>query len=124
MQLAIFEIPQVPGYRHTSRANKDVAESLATTPYAIPILIVNPLVAGGLAVDYVVRGRHRILPRHPRIIGPMSLSELSLVSWTETARSVDNPGSVTVHAYEDEPTATQPFTTTNSLPLDEKEKHE
>ena len=57
--LAIFEIPQIPGYRRLSRRNKSIAESLSTTGYAIPIAVVNPYLAGGLFVDYLARGRHR-----------------------------------------------------------------
>ena len=46
LELEIFEIPQVPGYRHRSGSNKNVAESLSTTAYAVPIAIVNPYIAG------------------------------------------------------------------------------
>ena len=41
MQLEIFEIPQVPGYRRLSRANKSISESLITTGYAVPIAVLN-----------------------------------------------------------------------------------
>jgi len=40
--LAVFEIPQVPGNRRHSRPNKNIAESLSTTGYAIPIALTNP----------------------------------------------------------------------------------
>jgi hypothetical protein len=66
--LEIFEIPQIPGYRRPSHSNKDIVESLATTVYALPILLANPYIAGGIGVDYAVRGRHRIIPRHPPIL--------------------------------------------------------
>ncbi len=76
-ELAVFEIPQVPGYRHHSGSNKSVAESLSTTPYAVPIAVLNPYVAGGLFVDYLARGRHHLIPSHPQFLSPGSLATLS-----------------------------------------------
>jgi hypothetical protein len=76
-QLAIFEIPQIPGYRHKSRSAKGIDESLATTMYAIPIAILNPYLAGGLFVDYLVRGRYHLIPRHPQVLSPDNLSLLT-----------------------------------------------
>ncbi|MGA7342804.1 MAG: hypothetical protein WBE72_25745 [Terracidiphilus sp.] len=77
VQLAVFEIPQVPGYRRLSHANKSIDESFVTTLYAIPITILNPYVAGGLLVDYLVRGRYHFIPRHPVILGPEMLPALT-----------------------------------------------
>ena len=77
VQLEIFEIPQVPGYRRLSRANKSVSESLITTGYAVPIAILNPYLAGGLFVDYVVRGRYHLSPNDPRRLTPETLTALS-----------------------------------------------
>jgi hypothetical protein len=74
MNLTVFEIPQIPGNRRRSRTNKDVDESLATTLYAIPIALVNPYLAGGLFVDYLVRGRYRIVPKHPMVLTPDELT--------------------------------------------------
>jgi hypothetical protein len=74
MNLAVFEIPQIPGNRRRSRPNKDVDESLTTTLYAIPIALVNPYLAGGLFVDYLVRGRYRIVPKHPMVLTPDELT--------------------------------------------------
>jgi hypothetical protein len=79
-QLTVFEIPQIPGYRHGSRSAKGIDESLATTVYAIPIAIMNPYLAGGLFVDYLVRGRYRLIPKHPEILGPGNLSSLTAPS--------------------------------------------
>jgi hypothetical protein len=76
-QLAIFEIPQIPGYRHLSSSNKNVAESLVTTVYAAPIALANPYLAGGIFVDYLVRGRAHLIPKHPEILGPENLSALT-----------------------------------------------
>ncbi len=76
-QLAVFEIPQVPGYRRQSRSNKDIAESLATTGYAVPIVLLNPYVAGGIFVDYLTRGRYHVIPPHPQLVEPDNLRVLT-----------------------------------------------
>ena len=70
LQLAVFEIPQVPGYRLLSRSNKSVAESLSTTAYAVPIAVLNPYLAGGIFVDYLVRGRYHPIPKDPLVVAP------------------------------------------------------
>ena len=68
IELTVFEIPQVPGYRMHSRSNKDIAESFATTAYAVPITLINPYVFGGIFVDYMVRGRYHLIPKHPEVV--------------------------------------------------------
>ncbi|MGA2536809.1 MAG: hypothetical protein ABSF53_12385 [Terracidiphilus sp.] len=82
MHLSVFEISQVPGYRHRSHFNKSVAESLATTIYAVPILLVNPYIAGGLFVDYLARGRFNPVPRTAETLDAMSLSALTAPAFT------------------------------------------
>jgi hypothetical protein len=77
--LAVFEIPQIPGSRRPSGANKDIAESLITTGYAIPIAVLNPYLAGALVVDYIVRGHYHFVPKHPEVLGPENLAELTSV---------------------------------------------
>lgn len=77
MQLTVFGIAQVPGYRRKSRSNKGIAESLATTTYAVPIALANPYLAGGLFVDYLVRGRYRIVPQHTQLLLPEDLRILT-----------------------------------------------
>ncbi|HEV2215474.1 MAG TPA: hypothetical protein VGR64_09305 [Terracidiphilus sp.] len=86
LALKVYEIPQIPGNRRMSRANKSISESLVTTVYAIPIVIVNPYLAGGLFVDYLVRGRHNVIPKHPRILEPQDLAGL-----TAPAHNDENP---------------------------------
>jgi hypothetical protein len=76
-QLTVFEIPQIPGYRRLSHSNKSIDESIVTTVYAIPIVILNPYLAGGLFVDYLVRGRYRLIPRDPEVLGPENMSPLT-----------------------------------------------
>lgn len=78
IQLEVFEIPQVPGYRRLSRTNKSVSESLITTGYAIPIAVLNPYLAGGLFVDYVVRGRYHLIPKDPQKLTPETLAALTV----------------------------------------------
>lgn len=94
IQLEIFEIPQVPGYRRLSRSNKSISESLITTVYAVPIAIVNPYLAGGLFVDYVVRGRYHLIPRGPRKLTPETLTEL-----TYPGTPAENPLSASVQVH-------------------------
>jgi hypothetical protein len=85
-QLSIFVIPQIPGYRRHSRANHGVAESFISTGLAIPIALVNPYLAGAIVVDYIARGRHHIIPKHPPTLAPDNLFAL-----TAPGRSVENP---------------------------------
>lgn len=87
-QLTVFEIPQIPGYRRLSRSNKSIAESLATTGYTIPIAVMNPYLAGGLFVDYLVRGRFHLIPKHPQLLASDNLAAL-----TGPACCAENPES-------------------------------
>ena len=75
--LQIFEIPQIPGYRRMSHANKSISESLTTTAYAIPIFLMNPYIAGGLFVDYLARGRFHLILRNPAVLKPDELYALT-----------------------------------------------
>lgn len=88
MRLSIFEIEQVPGYRRPSHSNKSIAESL-TTIYAVPIVLVNPYLAGGLFVDYLVRGHYKIIPKGVAKLEPESL--FSLTSGSDPAQNSLNP---------------------------------
>jgi hypothetical protein len=85
-QLTIFEIPQIPGYRRRSHSNKSIDESLATTVYAVPIALANPYLAGGLFVDYLVRGRYHLIPKNPQLLTPDNLEPL-----TSPALAAENP---------------------------------
>lgn len=92
-QLTVFEIPQVPGYRRQSSKNKNIDESFVTTIYAVPIALLNPYLAGGLFVDYLVRGRYHLIPKHPEVLGPDDLSQL-----TAQTAPVENSSSAPVQA--------------------------
>ena len=87
MQLTVIEIPQVPGYRRMSHANKCIAESLTTTVYAVPIVLINPYLAAGLFVDYLAHGHFRLVPRHAQVLGPDNLPALL----TAPALAAQNP---------------------------------
>lgn len=78
--LEVMEIPQIPGYRRMSKHNKSVAASLITTGYAIPITLMNPYLAGGIFVDYLVRGRYPLIPEHPEMLEPDHMDALTDVT--------------------------------------------
>lgn len=86
LDLTVFEIPQIPGFRRFSHQNKDVAESFVTTAYAVPITLISPYITGGLVIDYVARGRAHLIPKHPEVLGPDNLDALM-----EPAKSPENP---------------------------------
>ena len=99
MNLTILEIPQIPGSRRNSEAIHGVAESMIMNGYVIPIVILNPYVAGGLFADYLVRGRYKLVPKHPTKIGPGNLEELTQLpmppltpTLTGVSSSPDNAG--------------------------------
>lgn len=94
LHLQILEIPQIPGYRHMSRSNKSISESLITTAYAVPIAIVNPYLAGGLFVDYVVRGHYHLIPKNPLKLTPDELDAL-----TVSSTGTENPISASVQVH-------------------------
>ena len=77
IQLTVFEIPQIPGYRWQSHSNKDIAESFTTTAYALPLTVVNPYLAGVIFVDYLFRGRYHLIPRHPQVVNQSNLFALT-----------------------------------------------
>jgi hypothetical protein len=93
VQLTVFEIAQIPGYRRQSHSTKSVAESLTTTPYAVPIALANPYIAGALFVDYLVRGHFHPVPKHPLALEPDNLSAL-----TAPAPAAQNPDGVGIQA--------------------------
>jgi hypothetical protein len=93
-QLTVFEIPQIPGYRCGSHSVKGIDESFVTTLYAVPIVIVNPYLAVGLSVDYLVRGRYRTIPKHPAVLGPENLLALTapVAAQENAASGAGTPG--------------------------------
>jgi len=118
-QLSIFVIPQIPGYRRNSRSNHGVAESLISTPLAIPIVLVNPYLAGAIVVDYVARGRHHIIPKHPPIMTPENLYAL-----TALGRSAENPVSAGAQVPSAAAGGSASIATANSGLTENKVEHE
>jgi hypothetical protein len=74
-----------------SGRNKSVSASLITTGYAIPIALLNPYLAGGIFVDYRVRGRFPRILEHAEVLEPEQLSKL-----TELAQVSENPARTNV----------------------------
>jgi len=96
-QLTVFEIPQIPGYRRRSHSAKGIDESFVTTIYAVPITLINPYLAGGLLVNYLIRGRYHPVPRNPVVLGPDDLSALTAPTSTQensAIAGVQAPGAV------------------------------
>ncbi len=101
--LTVYEIPQVPGYRRQSHRNKSISASLITTGYAVPITLLNPYLAGGILLDYLVRGRYPLIPEHPAELAP---GDLSALTWSQ--RVVENPAGAGVQPGAG-PNAARPF---------------
>jgi len=95
IDMRVFEIPQIPGYRRPSRSNKSISEALITTGYAVPIVILNPYVAGGLFVDFLAHRNGNIVPKNHRVLAPVDLAVLT-TSATPTEDSVS--ASAQVHS--------------------------
>lgn len=112
VQVAVFEIPQVPGYRRQSHANKNIDESFVTTIYAVPITFLNPYAAGGLLVDYLFRGRYHLIPKHPEVLGPEDLDALTQTGGPMENSTIANMPAAS--AASASPTVTQAATTTES----------
>jgi hypothetical protein len=77
MQLATFEIPQVPGYRRPSGSNLGLSEMLATTAYSLPLMLLSPYLAGGLLVDYLAQGSFDLIPEQRMLLAPDTLVALT-----------------------------------------------
>jgi hypothetical protein len=55
---SVYEIPQVPGSLRRSQKVDGVAESVVKSKkYVVPLAIINPIFAGGLAVAWATEGR-------------------------------------------------------------------
>jgi len=84
-QLTVFEIPQVPGYRGPSRANKSIANSLVGCGYVVPLVFINPFIAGGVMADYLAWGRYPLHLKQARTLTPAEMTLLTLPSVTVLA---------------------------------------
>jgi len=86
-QLTVFDIPQVPGNRRRSRANKSIVQSLITSGYVIPLAFISPYIAGGIIVDYLVWGRYP-LGLHAQILTPENMAPLTFPGSVQSPLSV------------------------------------
>ncbi len=75
--LTVLEIPQVPGYRRQSRNIHGVTESLLVNGYVVPIVVLNPYIAGGLLADYLLRGSYHLVPKDPVIADAEHMNALT-----------------------------------------------
>lgn len=94
VQLTVLEIPQVPGFRRESRNIRGVTESLFVNGYVIPIVVLNPYIAGGLFADYLLRGRYHLVPKNPGVVNAAHLdllTETNTQALTPAGRGADNP---------------------------------
>jgi len=89
-ELTILEISQVPGFRRKSRNIHGVAESLFANGYVIPIVFLNPYVAGGLLADYLVRGRYPVVPKNLDEVAPDHMEALTQ-TLTQPGAQPENP---------------------------------
>jgi hypothetical protein len=70
-EFTAFVIPQVPGTIRRSRPVRGVVESVfKAKKYELPLLAVNPIVAGGFAVAYVAGGQFSPIPRQALVFSP------------------------------------------------------
>lgn len=65
-----------------------------TTGYAVPIAVLNPYLAGGLFVDYLVRGH--LIPKDPQMLSPENIAFL-----TQTGDPTENPLSASDQVHGD-----------------------
>ena len=94
VNLTVMEIPQVPGYRHESRAIQGVTESMIKNGYVIPIVVLNPYVAGGIFADYLLRGRYHLVPKNAETVDAWHMEALTgpeAPALTPAAPQPENP---------------------------------
>jgi hypothetical protein len=76
-QLAVFAIPQIPGYRAPSRANKSIARSLLTSGYVLPLAVFFPPAAAALVADYLAWGRYPLPLKQAQVLVPAEVTRLA-----------------------------------------------
>lgn len=77
-QLTVFDIPQVPGNRRHSHANKSIAKSLITSGYVVPFAFVSPYIVVGIIVDYLGWGRYPLDLGRVQVLTPEHMVPLTL----------------------------------------------
>lgn len=79
-QLTLFDIPQVPGNRRHSHANKSIAKSLITSGYVVPLAFLSPYIVAGIVVDYVGWGRYPLHLKRAQVLTPEHMGPLTLAA--------------------------------------------
>jgi hypothetical protein len=92
-QLRAFDIPTVPGYRHRSRRNQCIAESLITRGYVLPLAFISPYIVGGVLADYLLWGRYPITLSHLQTLTPQDMDPLAFSA--DSGQIAGDPSSVT-----------------------------
>jgi hypothetical protein len=75
--LQVFVIPQVPGSIPRSIRIDGVLEAFLKRKYVVPVAVLQPVVAGSLAVVYLADGRFS-LPKNPAVLDVTVLSQAAL----------------------------------------------
>jgi hypothetical protein len=90
LEASVFEIPQIPGSRHRSHGADGVTEAvLKSKKYVVPLAILHPFIAGGVAVLYLGEGRFNAsrevkrFPMSPEIAALWETQHRSTVSSLE-----------------------------------------
>jgi len=78
MQLTVFQIPQVPGFRRPSGANLTLIGSLTARGIPAPIALLNPYAAGGMLADFLLEGHQKLVPKDAPVLGPDNLLVLKI----------------------------------------------
>ena len=106
MHLAVFEISQIPGYRRPSGTNRTIIGSITTRGIPAPVALLNPYVAGGMVLDFVLEDHNQLVPKDAQVLGPDNLLVL---------RIPERP------AFKLERSKLEPFTGTSSMPASDVE---
>jgi hypothetical protein len=72
--LQVFMIPQVPGSIPRSIRVDGVLEAFLKRKYVLPVAVLHPVVAGSLALVYLMDGRFS-LPKNPAVLDVTALSQ-------------------------------------------------
>jgi len=85
-EMALFDIPQVPGYRRRSRGNKSIAMTFIVRGYVVPFAFINPYIAVGVFVDYFVWGRYPLPLKNLPTLTPANLAPLTFATGSALSR--------------------------------------
>jgi hypothetical protein len=80
IKLAVFEIPQIPGFRRPSGANLTVIGSFTTRGIPVPVAFLNPYAAGALLLDFLLENHSPVVPKDAPVLGPDNLAVLKVPS--------------------------------------------